>query len=69
MDSDEIYSGMMCRVSISCFAWQYESMRGASINLNSVLKTADGERLGRTAVDPEKEFKDFIEEEDDMMND
>ena len=75
-ESDEVYSGMFARASVTAFAYDQKGNRGVSFGLNNVLKVKDGERLdGRK--DAEEDFEEYMEEhavtgdssgEDDMFS-
>lgn len=56
--TNEVYSGMYIRASLTAFAYDKKGNRGVSFGLNNVLKVRDGDRLdGRTNADTD--FKDF----------
>lgn len=43
----EIYSGMKCRVTYRCAAYDNDFGKGVSVYLDNVQKTGDGEPIGR----------------------
>lgn len=46
LDSEEVYSGMYCRVSMNAFAYSVSGNQGVSFGLNHVQKLEDGDYLG-----------------------
>lgn len=64
--SQEIYSGMICRVSVRPWAWYYTdtNARGVSLFLNNVCKIEDGTRIsGRPSA--AEDFGRFLDEGED----
>jgi hypothetical protein len=58
MTTEEVYSGMEIRASLSAFAYDKKGNKGVSFGLGNILKVRDGERLdGRT--DGDTDFQDF----------
>jgi hypothetical protein len=56
-----LYSGAMYRASVSAWAWAHKTGgKGISINLESVLKVSDGERIGGGSKASE-DFAEFID--------
>lgn len=45
-DTREIYRGVRARVSLSCYAYDFNGVKGISFGLRNVLKVGDGPRLG-----------------------
>lgn len=61
MDADDMYSGAMCRASVSAFAYDTAQNKGCSFGLNNVMKVEDAERLdGRASA--EDDFSEFATE-------
>ena len=58
IDSDEFYSGCICRASINFYPYDTAGNKGIGAGLNAVMKVKDGEPLGNV-VDPQKEFAEF----------
>lgn len=64
VDEDEIYSGMIARVSINFYGFAVSGNKGVAAGLGNVQKVDDGERLGGGAsaaedFDIEKDDEDF----------
>lgn len=64
-DPSEIYSGMECRVSYRCSAWQFENKTGVSVYMDNVQKTGDGTPIGRVAPKAVDDFAAGLDDEDD----
>jgi len=70
MDQTELYAGCYVHVSVSPYPWSHPTNgHGVGLNVNAVMKAADGERLGAL---PGQEFEDILSEvgfeEDDMFS-
>ncbi len=65
MDPAEIYSGMECRVSYRCAAWQFENKTGVSVYMDNVQKTNDGDPIGRVAPKAVDDFAAGMDDEDE----
>ena len=62
LDSEEVYSGMYCRISMNAFTYNVKGNQGVSFGLNHVQKLSDGDFLGgRTRA--EDDF-DVVESDD-----
>lgn len=61
LNQDDIYPGMLARVS--CLPWAFDSMgnKGVTLLLNNVQKAGDGERLAGGRVSAEAEFDPLVE--------
>lgn len=69
-DMSEVYSGMQGRLSIRVGAWEHSEggvvqARGVSIYLNNVMKTDEGEPIGRVTTKAVDDFAEFMDEGDD----
>lgn len=45
-DSKAFYAGMICRVKLNAYAWEFKGKRGVSFGMIALQKLADGERWG-----------------------
>lgn len=68
---DDFYSGCYGIASVNFFDWANMGKRGISAGLSSVCKIKDGERLGGSRADAEKEFAalnfdEFAADQDDF---
>lgn len=63
----DLYSGCYGRASITFYAFNTNGNKGIACGLNNLQKLEDGESLGGR-VSAEKDFEDFIEEDDDLFD-
>lgn len=62
--SDEVYSGMYARASLTAYAFNVQGNKGVSFGLNHIQKLADGEPFsGRSKA--EDDFEEWDEDDDD----
>jgi len=66
IEPKEIYSGMFCRISLSCYCWEYGGKKGISFGLGNIQKTRDGDPLGGGGVRADKEFDAWTNDDDDV---
>jgi hypothetical protein len=64
-ESGEIYNGCYVYASVNPYFYSNNVNRGITLYLNTVIKTRDGERLGRAVEDIEIDFDDIGLAEDD----
>lgn len=67
LDTNEIYSGIFGRVSLSMFTYNVNGNRGVSAGLLNILKLRDGERLGGRSR-AEDDFADDDDDDDDFLS-
>ncbi len=66
-DSEEVYSGCYCNVSINFYAFNRDGNKGIAAGLNNIQKVKDGERLaGGSSAD--EDFDDLGDDDDDFLN-
>lgn len=68
--AEEVYSGMLCRLSVNFYGWKNAGKSGVGVGLNNVMKTGEGERLDGK-LNAENEFAAFAVEdegEDDILD-
>ena len=58
IETDEIYSGMYCRATVNCYAYDFMGKKGVSFGLQNVQKLADGDGIGGGGYSAEKDFDD-----------
>ncbi len=63
LEPEEVYGGMIARVSYNMKSYDKNGNRGITVYLNSVQKVSDGERKGQTRLAPEQEFGDVSDEQ------
>lgn len=69
-DPAEVYSGCYCRISYSCYPWEYMGKKGVSFGLGHVQKVRDGGRFdGRGTADTVFDEIEDEEYEDEDMGD
>ena len=66
IDSSELYSGIICRASITFYAFNNSGNRGIACGLNNLQKLADGKPLGGHSR-AEDDFGDDEDEDDDFL--
>ena len=68
LDTEEVYSGCYCNVSVNFYAFAVEGNKGIAAGLNNIQKVKDGERLsgGSSAED---DFEALDGDDDDDMFD
>ncbi len=67
-DSEEIYSGIYARVSMTAFPYDFQGNKGVSFGLNHVQKVADGEPFGgRARAEDDFDALEDEDEEDDAL--
>lgn len=66
LDSNELYSGIIGRASISFYAFNHSGNRGIACGLNNIQKLADGAPLGGHSR-PEDDFADVDDDDDDFL--
>jgi len=64
-ESDKVYSGCFCRVSLNFFYYFGKESKGITAGLEGVQFVRDGERLGGGGISAEDAFGDDYEFEDD----
>lgn len=57
-DKDALYSGVIARVSLSCFPWTYAGKSGLSFSIGIVQKLADASRVGGSQAQDMSLFAD-----------
>ena len=62
LDPSEIYSGCFVRLSLNCYVYSQNGNKGVGFGLNNVMKTRDGERLGRRG-NPASDFFENLTED------
>jgi len=63
LDTNELYSGIIGRASVTFYAYNSSGNRGIACGLNNIQKLADGTPLGGHSR-PEDDFADDADEED-----
>jgi hypothetical protein len=64
-DPREVYAGIRCLASLSCYGYDKKLNRGVTFGLNNLQKLADGPRLdGRKAADNEFDATEDASDED-----
>lgn len=64
-DEAEVYSGILCIASVSCFAYDKKMNKGVTFGLGNLQKLADGERLdGRVAAEAEFSAVEGVSDDD-----
>lgn len=66
LDKDALYSGCYCKFSLTFFPFDSNGNRGVGVNLNNILKVAEGERLSGGAS-AEDDFATEEVESDDLI--
>lgn len=66
-DELDLYSGCYGRASITFYAFNTNGNKGIACGLNNLMKLEDGESLGGR-VSAERDFEDFIEEDEDIFS-
>lgn len=66
-DELDVYSGCYGRASITFYAFNTNGNKGIACGLNNLMKLDDGESLGGR-VSAERDFEDFIEDEEDIFS-
>ena len=64
LDSSELYSGIVGRASITCYAFNSNGNRGIACGLNNIQKLSDGTPLGGHSR-AEDDFADLDDDDDD----
>lgn len=67
MSKDEVYSGCFARANVNFYAYNHKGSKGIAVGLNSIMKLADGERLGGDFSNPENDFNDDFDYEDELF--
>lgn len=67
--AEELYSGAIYRAKVSVWAWKNKFGKGVSLNLESALKTDDGERIGGGSKATEDFAEDIVEDGSDESED
>lgn len=57
-DKNELYSGVIVRLSLSAYPWAYGGKTGVSFSLGVVQKLADGQRIGGSPANDLSMFAD-----------
>lgn len=58
IEEGDLYAGCYVHASVTPYAWTHKTQgKGVGLNINGVLKAADGERLGAV---PGQEFEDIL---------
>ena len=65
IDPSEIYSGCVCRASITAYSYNVDGNKGISFSLNNLQKLGDGPALAGTGQKAADEFEDAEEYEID----
>lgn len=66
IDPNDVYAGCYVRADINFYGFSVSGNNGIAAGLNSVMKWADGERLGGVAVSSSA-YDDGYEDDDDLM--
>jgi len=59
INPDEFYSGCKGYISVYCYAYDTSGNKGVTLYINSIMKSADGERLGG-ASSPQADFAHLL---------
>ncbi len=59
-DSEDFYSGCICKCALSFYAFDKPTGAGVGLGLQSILKIDDGERIDGKSSNPEVDFEDDL---------
>ena len=65
---EQVYSGAWYRAEVGVYCWEYENRKGFNLDLKSVLKTRDDDRIGGGS-NANVAFRDYLEEGEDLGED